>query len=119
MLPRQGVIAVQPNTYKHREAAKNKEINKHGPNERTDQRPRKRTKQNRDKQSIRCRVQNTIRILKELTGYFNSIKKTQAEMQVTLNELKKNLQGTNNGRDETKNQINDLEHKEGKNIQLE
>ena len=55
-----------------------------------------------------------IRMLKELTEYGNSIKKTQAEMQVTLNELKKNLQGTNNGRDETKNQINDLEHEEEK-----
>ena len=55
-----------------------------------------------------------IRVLKELIEDFNSIKKTQAEMQVTLNELKKNLQGTNNGRDETKNQINDLEHEEEK-----
>ena len=32
---------------------------KHGPNERTDQNFRKRTKQNTDKQSIRCTVQNT------------------------------------------------------------
>ena len=31
----------------------------HGPNEKTDQNSRKRTKQNGDKQSIRCRVQNT------------------------------------------------------------
>ena len=29
-----------------------------------------------------------IRMLKELSGYFNSIKKTQAEMKVTLNEIK-------------------------------
>ena len=36
-----------------------------------------------------------IRMLQELTGYFNSIKKTQAEMKVTLSEIKKNLQGTN------------------------
>ena len=35
-----------------------------------------------------------IRTLKELTVYFNSIKKTQAEMKVTLSEIK-NLQGTN------------------------
>ena len=41
-----------------------------------------------------------IRMLKELTGYFNSIKKTQAEMKITLNEIKKNLQGTNSGGDE-------------------
>ena len=36
-----------------------------------------------------------IRILKKLTGYFNSIKKIQAEMKVTLSEIKKNLQGNN------------------------
>ena len=33
-------------------------------------------------------------------------------MQVTLSKIKKNLQGTNNGRDEAVNHINDLEHKE-------
>ena len=32
-----------------------------------------------------------IRKLKELIGYFNGIKKTQAEMKITLNEVKKNL----------------------------
>ena len=37
-----------------------------------------------------------IRILKELIGSFNSIKKTQAEMKVTLSEIKKNLQGISN-----------------------
>ena len=35
-----------------------------------------------------------IRMLKELIGYFNSIKKTQAEIKVTLSEINKNLQGT-------------------------
>ena len=35
-----------------------------------------------------------IRMLKEITGYCNSTKKTQAEMKVTLSEIKKNLQGT-------------------------
>ena len=34
-----------------------------------------------------------IRMLKELIGYFNNIKKTQEEMKVTLREIKKNLQG--------------------------
>ena len=53
-----------------------------------------------------------IRMLREITGYCNSIKKTQAEMKVTLSEMKKNPQGTNSGRDEAENQINDLEHKE-------
>ena len=34
-------------------------------------------------------------------------------------KLKKNHQGTNSAGDEAKNQINDLEHKEGKSIQSE
>ena len=33
-----------------------------------------------------------IRMLQELTGYFNSIKRTQAAMKVALCEIKKNLQ---------------------------
>ena len=36
-------------------------------------------------------------------------------MKVTLSEIKKNLQGTNSGGDEAKNQINNLEYKEEKN----
>ena len=32
-----------------------------------------------------------IRMLKEITEYFNSIKKTQVEMKATLNEIKKNF----------------------------
>ena len=60
-----------------------------------------------------------IRMLKEFIGYYNSIKKTQAEMKVALSEIKKNLPGTNSGRDEARNQINDLEHKEEKSIQSE
>ena len=31
-----------------------------------------------------------IRKLQELTGYFNTIKKTQAQMKVALSEIKKN-----------------------------
>ena len=58
-----------------------------------------------------------IRILKKLTGYFNSIKKSPAEMKVTLSLIKKNLQGTNSGVDDTENHINKMEHKEEKNIQ--
>ena len=49
-------------------------------------------------------------MLKELIEYDNSIKNTKEEMKVTLSEIKKNLQGTNNGGDDTKSQINDLEH---------
>ena len=67
---------------------------------------RKRAKQNGDKQSIRCRVQNT--------GYsedLSSIKKVQSETKDTLIEIKNNLQGNNSRVNETKTQINDLEHK--------
>ena len=60
-----------------------------------------------------------IRMLKELIGYFNNIKKTQAEMKVTLirkirkvTKIRKNLQGINSGVYEAKNQINDLNDKE-------
>ena len=60
-----------------------------------------------------------IRILKDLTGYCNSIKKTHAEMKVALSEINKNLHGTNSGEDEAKNHINDLENKEEKSIQAE
>ena len=60
-----------------------------------------------------------IRMLQELSGYFNSIKKTQAAMKVALCEIKKNLQGTNSDRKETRTQINGLEQKEERNIQPE
>ena len=40
-------------------------------------------------------------------------------MKVELSEIKKNLQGTNSGEDEAKNQINNLEQKEKINIQPE
>ena len=46
-----------------------------------------------------------IRMLQELIGYFNGIKKTQAEMKFALSEIKTNLQGTNSGEDEVKNQM--------------
>ena len=53
-----------------------------------------------------------IRMLKELSEDLNRIKKVQSETKDTLIEIKNNLQGTNSGRDEAENQINDLEHKE-------
>ena len=43
-----------------------------------------------------------FRMLQELTGYFNSIKKTQAAMKIALCEIKKNLQGTNSDGKETR-----------------
>ena len=57
------------------------------------------------------------RMLKELIGYFNSIKQTRAEMKFTLSKIKNNLQAMNSGVDEAENQINDLEHKEAKSNQ--
>ena len=57
-----------------------------------------------------------IRMLQELNGYFNSIKKTQATKKVTLWEIKKNLQGINCDRKETRTQINGLEQKEEINV---
>ena len=66
-----------------------------------------------DKQSIRCRVQNTgYRILKYLSEDLNSIKKIQSEMKNILIEIKANLQGNNRRVDESKNQINNMEYKE-------
>ena len=50
-----------------------------------------------------------IRMVNELTGYFNSIRKTQAAMKVSLCEIKKNLQGTNSDGKETGTQISSLE----------
>ena len=60
-----------------------------------------------------------IRMLRELTGYFNTIIKTRSEVKVALTEIKKNLQETISGEDEAENQINDLEHKEAKNNHAE
>ena len=44
-----------------------------------------------------------VRMFQKLIGYFNSIKKTQAEMKVTPSEIKKNLQGTSSGVHKAKN----------------
>ena len=53
------------------------ETKKHGPNERTDQNSRKRTKQNGDKHYIRWRVQTlVIRMLKDLREDLNNIKRS-------------------------------------------
>ena len=58
-------------------------------------------------------------MLQELAGYFNSIKKTQAAIKVSLYEIKKNLQRTKSDEKETGTQINSLEQKEERNIQPE
>ena len=59
------------------------------------------------------------RMLQELTGYINSIQRTQAAMKVALYEIKKNLQGTNSDGKETRTHINSLEQKEEINKQPE
>ena len=59
-----------------------------------------------------------IRMPKELSEYFNSIKKSQAEMKFTLSEIKKNVQGIISAVDEAENQVNDLEHKEEKKLSI-
>ena len=55
-----------------------------------------------------------MRMLKEFNGDLNSIKRIQSEMKDTLIEIKNNLQGNKSRVCEAKNQINNLEHREGK-----
>ena len=61
-------------------------------NERTEQNARKRINEmeisNLSYAEFKILV---IRMLKEFTGYFNSIKKTWVETKITLSEVKKNL----------------------------
>ena len=98
MLLRQEVKAALPNTQKQTQGGcQIKGTKKYGPNERTGQNPRKRTQQNGDTYAEFKTL--VIMMLKEPSKYGNSIKKTQAETKVTLSEKKKNLQGTNSGRD--------------------
>ena len=65
-----------------------------------------------------------IRMLKEFDHPYasedlKSIKRIQSEMKDSLTEIKSNFQGNSSKVDEAQNQINDLEHKEAKNNQLE
>ena len=55
-----------------------------------------------------------IRKLKKLSEDLSSIEKIQSETKDTLIEIKNNLQGNNSRLDKPKNQLNDLEYKEGK-----
>ena len=56
-----------------------------------------------------------VRMLKELSEDLSSIKKVKSKTKDMLIGIKNNLQGNYSRVDETKNQINDLEHKEAKN----
>ena len=52
-------ISIRPELKEETRIQKNEDTKKHAPNERTEQNSRKRTKQDGDKQSARCRVQST------------------------------------------------------------
>ena len=58
-------------------------------------------------------------VIEMLKEFIECSKNIREEMKVSLIEIKNNLQETNSREDEAKNQINDLEHKKGKNIQLD
>ena len=60
-----------------------------------------------------------IRMFKELGEDLSSIKKIQQGIKDSLIEIKNTLQGNTSRMDEAENEINDLEHKEGKSIQSE
>ena len=60
-----------------------------------------------------------IRMLRELSEDFSSIKNIQSEMKDMLIKIKNNLQGIKSRVDKAENQISDLEHKEAKNNQSE
>ena len=57
-------------------------------------------------------------MLKELSEYFNSIKKSQAEMKDILMEMK-NLQAINSRVEEAENHMNVVKHKETQTNQAE
>ena len=92
---------------------------KYGPNERTDQSSRKNTtKRQRDSQPIGCTVQTLV--IKTLTELVESVRKPDEKMKPMLKETnKKNVQGTNSETKETGTQINGVDQKEERNIQLE
>ena len=89
---------------------------KYGLNERTGQNSRKRTKQNRDSQSIRCRGQKTGDQDAQRTQWVQQQYKRRNEDYTKWN---KNLQGANSEGKEPRIQLNNLEHKEEINIQPE
>ena len=65
----------------------NEKTKKYGPNERTEQNSKRITKQNGIIKLSDAEFKTLVsRMLKELIGYFNSMKKTQAKMKFTLSE---------------------------------
>ena len=123
---RQGVKAALPNTQEQTQGGWwIEETEKYGLNERTEQNPRKRTKQNEDSYPIRWRIQNTGDKDAQRTDYCKSIREemkvTQSDFHILLylSKIKKNPQRTNSEGKKARVQFNDLEHKEKINIQRE
>ena len=84
MLLRQGVKAALSNTQKQTQrGCQIEETKKYGPNERTEKELNEMEITNLSDAEFKTLV---IRYSKKLIEYGNSIKKTQAEMKVTLNE---------------------------------
>ena len=90
MLLRQRIKAALPNTQKQTQGGcQIEETKKYGPSERTEQNPRKRTKQNGDSQPISAEFKTMmIGMLRELTEYGKNIR--EEEIKATLSEIKKN-----------------------------
>ena len=89
MLLRQGVKAALPNTQKQTQGGcQNEKTKKYGPNERK-KTPEKELNEMGTRNLSDAEFKTlVIRMLSELTEYNNSIKKTRAEMKVTLSEIK-------------------------------
>ena len=82
-----------------------------------DQSSKNRSKQQRDSQPIRCRVQTLVpRMLIEMVEYGRKI---EEKMKARKSEIKKNIQGANSEEKETRTHTNNLEQKEEINIQPE
>ena len=118
MLLTQGFKAVLPNTQKQTQGGcQIEEKKKYGPNGRTEQTPEKGLKEieitNLSDAEFKILV---IRMLEELIEYTNNVKE---EMEVTLSEINKNIQGTNSEGEETRIQIRSLEQKGKINIHPE
>ena len=75
------------------------------------------TKQWRDSQPIRCRVQNTGN--QDVTKLVEYGCKIEEKLKAMKSEIKENVQGTNSDGKETRTQANGLDQKEEINIQPE
>ena len=101
---------------KPQEYYQNEEVKKYGPIKEQNKTPEKELKMKITNLSDAEFETLVVRMIKELSEYFNSLKMIQSEIKKTLIEIKNNLQGNNSREDEAKKQINDLEHKEEKDI---